>query len=84
MVEALIPHKTYGLPGFQCLSTEVTCESGAALAATLANGGLCPMSGDQVLSTSAVRSTLSIMQVAGMNDYSRIFHFKVIRMSLVF
>ncbi|KAM9470334.1 glutaminase liver isoform, mitochondrial [Clarias gariepinus] len=60
----------------QCLSTEVTCESGAALAATLANGGLCPMSGDQVLSTSAVRSTLSIMQVAGMNDYSRIFHFK--------
>ncbi|KAF5892522.1 glutaminase liver isoform, mitochondrial-like isoform X1 [Clarias magur] len=60
----------------QCLSTEVTCESGAALAATLANGGLCPLSGDQVLSTSAVRSTLSIMQVAGMNDYSRIFHFK--------
>ncbi|TSK28085.1 Protein NEDD1 [Bagarius yarrelli] len=60
----------------QCLSTEVTCESGAALAATLANGGLCPMSDDQVLSTSAVRSTLSIMQVAGMNNYSRIFHFK--------
>ncbi|XP_062856773.1 glutaminase liver isoform, mitochondrial [Trichomycterus rosablanca] len=60
----------------QCLSTEVTCESGAAVAATLANGGLCPMSGDQVLSASAVRSTLSIMQVAGMNDYSRIFHFK--------
>ncbi|KAK2838536.1 hypothetical protein Q7C36_013350 [Tachysurus vachellii] len=60
----------------QCLSTEVTCESGAALAATLANGGLCPMSGDQVLSTSAVRSTLSIMQVAGMNNYSRMFHFK--------
>uniref|UniRef100_W5KQ87 glutaminase n=1 Tax=Astyanax mexicanus TaxID=7994 RepID=W5KQ87_ASTMX len=60
----------------QCLSTEVTCESGAALAATLANGGLCPMSGDQVISPSAVRSTLSMMQVAGMNDYSRIFHFK--------
>ncbi|KAL6480513.1 hypothetical protein MHYP_G00115460 [Metynnis hypsauchen] len=60
----------------QCLSTEVTCESGAALAATLANGGLCPMSGDQVLSPSAVRSTLSMMQVAGMNNYSRIFHFK--------
>lgn len=60
----------------QCLSTEVTCESAAALAASLANGGLCPMSGDQVLSASAVRSTLSMMQVAGMNDYSRIFHFK--------
>lgn len=65
------------------MSTEVTCESGAALAATLANGGLCPMSGDQVLSSSAVRSILSIMQVAGMNDYSRKFHFKVNRMSWV-
>ncbi|XP_066506191.1 glutaminase liver isoform, mitochondrial isoform X2 [Hoplias malabaricus] len=60
----------------QCLSTEVTCESGAALAATLANGGLCPMSGDQVLSPSSVRSVLSMMQVGGMKDYSRIFHFK--------
>ncbi|XP_051975813.1 glutaminase liver isoform, mitochondrial [Xyrauchen texanus] len=60
----------------QCLSTEVTCESGAALAATLANGGLCPLSGDQVLSPHATRSTLSMMQVAGMNDYSRTFHFR--------
>ncbi|RXM92152.1 Glutaminase liver isoform, mitochondrial [Acipenser ruthenus] len=31
----------------QGLSTEVTCESGAAMAATLANGGLCPLSDDQ-------------------------------------
>ncbi|KAL2093577.1 hypothetical protein ACEWY4_010889 [Coilia grayii] len=60
----------------QCSSTEVTCESGAAMAATFANGGLCPLSGDQVLSPAAVRNTLSMMQVAGMNDYSRIFHFK--------
>ncbi|XP_051546029.1 glutaminase liver isoform, mitochondrial isoform X2 [Myxocyprinus asiaticus] len=60
----------------QCLSTEVTCESGAALAASLANGGLCPLSGDQVLSPHAIRSTLSMMQVAGMNDYSRTFHFR--------
>ncbi len=35
------------------------------------------MSGDQVMSPNAVRSTLSVMQVAGMNDYSRMFHFKV-------
>ncbi|KAF3706037.1 Glutaminase liver isoform, mitochondrial [Channa argus] len=31
----------------KCSSTEVTCESGAAIAASLANGGLCPLSGDQ-------------------------------------
>ncbi|XP_066557562.1 glutaminase liver isoform, mitochondrial [Amia ocellicauda] len=60
----------------QCLSTEVSCESGAAMAATLANGGLCPLSGDQVLNPSSTRSMLSMMQVAGMNDYSRTFHFK--------
>ncbi|KAA0701475.1 Glutaminase liver isoform, mitochondrial [Triplophysa tibetana] len=61
---------------FTLTKQEVTCESGAALAATLANGGLCPLSGDQVLSPPAVRCTLSMMQVAGMNDYSRAFHFR--------
>ncbi|KAJ8002964.1 hypothetical protein DPEC_G00164420 [Dallia pectoralis] len=60
----------------QCASTEVTCESGAAMAASLANGGICPLSCDQVLSPLATKSMLSLMQVAGMNDYSRMFHFK--------
>ncbi|XP_041652090.1 glutaminase liver isoform, mitochondrial [Cheilinus undulatus] len=60
----------------QCTSTEITCESGAAMAASLANGGLCPLSGDQVLSPAATRSTLSMMQVAGMKDYSASFLYK--------
>ncbi|XP_075884840.1 glutaminase liver isoform, mitochondrial isoform X2 [Nelusetta ayraudi] len=60
----------------QCSSTEVTCQSGAAMAASLANGGLCPLSGDQVLSPVATRSMLSMMQVAGMRDYSATFHYK--------
>ncbi|XP_068579601.1 glutaminase liver isoform, mitochondrial [Cebidichthys violaceus] len=60
----------------QCSSTEITCESGAVMAASLANGGLCPLSGDQVLSQAATRSTLSVMQVAGMKDYSSTFLFK--------
>lgn len=62
---------------WQCSATELTCESGAALAASLANGGLCPLSGDQVLSPGATRSTLSMMQVAGMKDYSTAFQYKV-------
>lgn len=62
---------------FQCSSVELTCESGAALAASLANGGLCPLSGDQVLSPGATRSMLSMMQVAGMKDYSSTFQYKV-------
>lgn len=66
---------------YQCSSTEVTCESGAVMAATLANGGLCPLSGDQVLSPSSARAMLSMMQVAGMNDYSKLFHFKVLSFS---
>ncbi|KAM7397228.1 hypothetical protein PAMP_020217 [Pampus punctatissimus] len=60
----------------KCSSTEVTCESGAAMAASLANGGLCPLSGDQVLSPATTRSMLSMMQVAGMKDYSTAFHYK--------
>lgn len=47
------------------------------MAASLANGGLCPLSGDQVLSPVATRSLLSIMQVAGMKDYSATFNYKV-------
>lgn len=47
------------------------------MAASLANGGLCPLSGDQVLSPVATRSMLSMMQVAGMKDYSATFHYKV-------
>ena len=47
------------------------------MAASLANGGLCPLSGDQVLSPGTTRSMLSMMQVAGMKDYSTTFHYKV-------
>ncbi|XP_029008398.1 glutaminase liver isoform, mitochondrial [Betta splendens] len=60
----------------QCCSAEVSCECGAAMAASLANGGLCPLSGDQVLSPASTRSMLSMMQVAGLKDYSSAFHYK--------
>ncbi|MEQ2272243.1 hypothetical protein XENORESO_017384 [Xenotaenia resolanae] len=55
---------------FQLCSIEVTCESGSVLAATLANGGICPITGDQVLSAEAVRNTLSLMHSCGMYDFS--------------
>lgn len=62
---------------FQLCSMEVTVNSGAMLAATLANGGYCPITGEEVLSATSVRNTLSLMHSCGMYDYSGGFAFKV-------
>uniref|UniRef100_A0AAV2M8C9 glutaminase n=1 Tax=Knipowitschia caucasica TaxID=637954 RepID=A0AAV2M8C9_KNICA len=55
---------------FQLCSIEVNCESGSIMAATLANGGICPITGERVLSAEAVRDTLSLMYSCGMYDFS--------------
>ncbi|XP_055520401.1 glutaminase kidney isoform, mitochondrial-like [Leucoraja erinacea] len=62
---------------FQLCSIEVTCESGGVMAATLANGGICPITGERILSAEAVRNTLSLMHSCGMYDFSGEFAFHV-------
>ncbi|TRY63704.1 hypothetical protein TCAL_03613, partial [Tigriopus californicus] len=60
---------------FQFCSLEVNTESLAVMGATLANGGLCPTTGDKVLNSSCVRDVLSLMYSCGMYNYSGQFAF---------
>ena len=54
----------------QCCSIEVNTSASAVIAATLANAGVCPLSGKPSLSPMTVKSTLSLMFSCGMYDYS--------------
>ena len=62
---------------FQCCSIETTCEKLAVIAATLANGGVCPLTGERVLRFGTVRDCLSLMYSCGMYDFSGEFAFTV-------
>jgi glutaminase len=53
----------------QC-SVQVTCRDLARMAATLANGGVNPMTGLPVLPASCVRDVLSVMYSCGMYDFA--------------
>jgi glutaminase len=58
-------------------SQDVTAESMSVVAATLANGGICPTTGEKVFSTDTVRDVLSLMHSCGMYNYSGQFAFNV-------
>ena len=55
---------------FRQCSVLVTARDSAVMAATLANRGRNPLSGDQVVSPYAVARTLSVMTSSGMYDYA--------------
>lgn len=56
---------------------EANCESMSVMAATLANGGICPITEEKVLRPDSIRDVLSLMHSCGMYDYSGQFAFKV-------
>jgi glutaminase len=62
---------------FQSCSIEATVQMMATMAATLANGGVCPTTGDRVLRTATVQHCLSLMCSCGMYDFSGEFAFTV-------
>ena len=55
---------------FQCCSIELTCQDASVVAATLANGGTCPLTNDKVFDSKNVKNVLSLMSSCGMYDYS--------------
>uniref|UniRef100_A0A914W2S0 glutaminase n=1 Tax=Plectus sambesii TaxID=2011161 RepID=A0A914W2S0_9BILA len=62
---------------FQLCSLEGNCESMAVMAATLANGGVCPLTAEKCLANRPCRDVLSLMYSCGMYDYSGQFAFHV-------
>lgn len=62
---------------FQCCSLEVSCQMMSVLAATLANGGICPITQEKVLKPDTVQRCLSLMYSCGMYDFSGEWAFSV-------
>jgi glutaminase len=62
---------------FQCCSIELTTESLSVVAATLANGGICPITGECIFQPNTVKNCLSLMSSCGMYDFSGEFAFTI-------
>ncbi|XP_017960624.1 glutaminase liver isoform, mitochondrial isoform X2 [Drosophila navojoa] len=62
---------------FQCCSMETNCEAMSVIAASLANGGICPTTEEKIFRPEVIRDVLSIMHSCGTYDYSGQFAFKV-------
>ena len=60
----------------QC-SVLVNCENLAVMAATLANGGLNPVSGERPIKQENVERVLSVMSTCGMYDYAGSWAYRV-------
>ena len=64
---------------FYILSSALTISANklAIVAASLANGGVCPLTGEEVFSPETVKCCLSMMFSCGMYDYSGEFAFTI-------
>eukprot|EP00096_Caligus_rogercresseyi_P012417 TRINITY_DN519_c0_g1_i1.p1 TRINITY_DN519_c0_g1~~TRINITY_DN519_c0_g1_i1.p1 ORF type:complete len:599 (+),score=132.84 TRINITY_DN519_c0_g1_i1:61-1857(+) len=62
---------------FQTCSIKMNSDSNSVMAATLANGGICPTTEEVLLPTVAVKDVLSLLLSCGLYNYSGEFFFKV-------
>jgi len=62
---------------FEYCSVEVDARMLGIVAATLAAGGICPLTGDRVFSETTVQHCLSLMTSCGMYDFSGEFAFTI-------
>ena len=62
---------------FQCCSIEVTAQMLSVVAGTLANGGVCPLTGERVFRHETVQKCLSLMYSCGMYDFSGEWAFRI-------
>jgi glutaminase len=61
----------------QCCAIELNAEMMTVVAATLANGGICPITGERIFRSETVRYCLSLMSACGMYDFSGEFAFSI-------
>ncbi len=62
---------------FSACALEINARELATAAATLANGGVCPVTEERVFSEDNVRNCLTLMQICGMYDGSGEFSVKI-------
>ena len=58
-------------------SIAIDCEKMSIVAATLANGGVCPITGDAIFEAETVQNCLSIMSSSGVQQQSGQFCFEM-------
>ena len=62
---------------FRACSIQQDAEKMSVVAATLANGGVCPVTNERVFKEQTVREVLSVMFTCGMYDYSGEFSYRM-------
>ena len=62
---------------FQCCSILINTKIGSVMAATLSNGGICPITKKKLFSNDTVKDCLTLMYGCGMYDFSGQFSFEI-------